>query len=261
MLYSLLSPAKRQCSQLMPPTALRSEPFFKAQITELISYLKEYSVESLAELMQISPALAELNYKRFQSFNMRDVESSQCHPALYLFQGDVYQGLAAQTWNADECEYAQMCLGILSGLYGWLKPMDLIQPYRLEMKTRLVTRQGQDLYQYWGQRVTQAIDEHLKCNGFKACVNLASIEYARVIQFEALSVPVVHVVFKEPGPKGLRWVALRAKKARGMMAAYCVRNQIQSREALQTFSESGYVYAPHESDESTDVFIRAVEAA
>lgn len=255
MLYSLISPAKRQNHSVLCPMQMTSQPHFKFEIKSLVRLLQQYSVQDLADLMSISEGLATLNHARFSTFEDEFTEKNS-YPAAFLFQGDVYQGLNVGTWSEDDCIWAQDHLGILSGLYGWLRPLDLIQSYRLEMKTRLNNPNGQDLYAYWGKQVTQAIAQHLDSIECKWCVNLASIEYAKVIQFDALPVRSLDIAFKEAGPKGLRTVAIRAKKARGLMAAYLIQQRIQTREGLQGFKGAGYVYAPEHSSAQCDVFVR-----
>jgi uncharacterized protein len=257
MLYSLISPAKRQNRSVLCPIQITLQPHFKSEIQILMKLLQQYSIQDLADLMSISEALATLNHTRFSTFEDKFTEKNS-YPAAFLFQGDVYQGLNVSAWSEDDCTWAQAHLGILSGLYGWLRPLDLIQPYRLEMKTRLKNSNGQDLYAYWGNKVTQAIAQHLDSIGCEWCVNLASIEYAKVIQFDALPARSLDVAFKEPGPQGLRTVAIRAKKARGLMAAYLIQQRIQTREGLQGFKGAGYVYAPEHSSAQCDVFVRQV---
>lgn len=254
-MYAIISPAKRQSRQTgaYPHT---SQPFFKSKTSELVQTLQPKTVDELQQLMSVSANLAILNHQRYHDFDQSNYTEKNSHPAAFFFQGDVYQGLDTATWTTQDCMYSQRYLGILSGLYGWLKPLDLVQPYRLEMKTALANTRGKDLYAFWGHSITDAIAQHMRENNINCCVNLASIEYAKVVQPERLPGQWLQVAFKEPGPNGLRVVALRAKRARGLLAAYMMQQRVQDRDHLRAFAEEGYAFSAAHSNAQCDVFIR-----
>jgi cytoplasmic iron level regulating protein YaaA (DUF328/UPF0246 family) len=209
-------------------------------------------VANLQKLMKISPALAKLNQARFQDFAEVPTHE-QVKPAALAFNGDTYTGLQADTLSAEDMAYAQAHLRILSGLYGLLRPMDNIQPYRLEMGSRLATRRGKTLYQYWGPRIVEAINEVES----DTLLNCASVEYFSAVQPEALTAKVVTPVFMEVRDGEAKIVSFFAKKARGMMARYVVQNRIDSVEDIKNFDHGGYCFQPKDSDANRLIFTRA----
>lgn len=254
MLYALLSPAKKLDFAPLPTDAKATAPALMGQAGTLAKRAKKYTANDLKRLMDLSPKLADLNYRRFQAFDLKN--GGETKPAIYAFNGDVYVGLDAKTLSAADIKYAQEHIGILSGLYGLLRPLDAIQPYRLEMGTAVNTDAGEDLYDYWQETLTA----HL--NGIAAklkkpvIVNLASEEYWSAVDAKNLKAPVVQCVFKEAKDGQARIVSFFAKKARGLMARYIVQERIETPEGLKAFNTAGYAFAPKASSDAVYVFTR-----
>ncbi|MEO1306680.1 MAG: peroxide stress protein YaaA, partial [Pseudomonadota bacterium] len=188
-------------------------------------------------------------------------EPEQVRPAARAFAGDTYVGLDAKTLNADAMRWAQDHLRILSGLYGLLRPSDGIQPYRLEMGSRLKTRRGGSLYDYWGDQLSRGLNEAADAAGADCLVNCASQEYFGAVQLDALKIPVITPVFMEERPGGPKVISFSAKRARGSMARYIVEHRLTEREALKSFDTGGYAFQPDKSDDTTFVFIRSQEGS
>ncbi|WP_226390742.1 peroxide stress protein YaaA [Penaeicola halotolerans] len=229
-----------------------SEPEMLKYSKELINELKNKSKEELQQLMSISESLAELNVERYQNFST-PFSPSNAKQALLAFKGDVYQHIDVENFDKEDFEFAQKHLRILSGLYGLLKPLDLIQPYRLEMGTRLQNKKGKDLYQYWGSRISEKINE---ANTGEVIVNLASQEYFKAVDQSAIKGRVVTINFKEYKDGDYKIIGLMAKRARGMMTDFIIRNRITDIEQLKTFHEAGYEYSEPKSSENEWIFIR-----
>ena len=251
-MLTVISPAKKLDFEGVALKVDASEPEFKADAYSLSRTARRLSVAKLRKLMHISEALAKLNQTRFKDF-VEAPTAEQVKPAALAFAGDTYTGLQADTLSAEELAYAQNHLRILSGLYGLLRPMDNIQPYRLEMGSKLVTRKGKSLYQYWGARIAEAINE----SGEDTLLNYASVEYFSAVKPEALKLKVITPVFMEEKDGEAKIVSFFAKKARGMMARYAVQNRVESAEAIKGFDLGGYVFQPQQSDESRFMFTRA----
>jgi hypothetical protein len=200
--------------------------------------------------MGISENLSVLNAERYSTFGEYRT------PSALTFAGDTYQGLDASTLTKDDLDYAQAHLGILSGLYGLLRPLDAISPYRLEMGTKLVTERGKNLYAFWGTQVTEAIQEHIEASKSCALVNLASKEYFTVVQPSGISVPVVTPIFKDVRKGVPKVISFLAKRARGMMARYMMEKRLENPESLTLFDSAGYRYDRSTSTPSAPVFIR-----
>ena len=248
----LISPAKRQNFEVVPPFDLKyTLPSFLEQTLGLIEILKKKSAADLQKLMSISPALAQLNEARFQAFH-----EAPSLPALFAFQGDVYQGLSAATLPESALNFAQQHLLVLSGLYGVLKPLDSIQPHRLEMGTLLSNPKGKNLSQYWGDLITDQINRHLAKEAHPVLINLASLEYFKSIQVNRLQYPLIHIEFKEQHQGKYRVIALMAKRARGKMARYIIENSLSEPEAIQSFDADGYQFSVDHSEHNRWVFIR-----
>ena len=248
-MLTLLSPAKKlaNVNTLCYHTTI---PRFLDKTHQLISTLKEKSTEDLMTLMHISHDLAALNHKRYQDFSISN-STSGC-AAIDMFQGDVYQTLKANTFDTDTRAYCQTHLGILSGLYGLLRPLDAIQPYRLEMGTRLKNAMGKDLYQCWRETVTKQLNQ----DAHSFILNLASLEYSSVIDEKLLSVPLINVHFKEQKQQKLVIVGINAKKARGAMAREIMINRIETIERLKQVCVLHYQYDESASTESELIFIK-----
>ncbi|MFC3415638.1 peroxide stress protein YaaA [Algoriphagus hitonicola] len=247
----LLSPAKT-LDYSTPDFQEHSQPEFTSDIKSLVSVMKKKSAQDIADLMHVSENLAQLNEERYKTFQ-KEFTPENSKQALLAFKGDVYTKIDVDTFTDEDFEFAQNHLRILSGLYGLLKPLDLIQPYRLEMGTRLETNKGKNLYEYWGQKIAKAINE---ASNNKPVINLASQEYFKAVDQKALKVPVITIHFKEFKNEKYQVVGFFAKQARGIMANYAIKNKITDPEKLKTFNESGYEFADQLSTTSDWVFVR-----
>lgn len=228
-----------------------SQPAFRDRAVELAKTARDLSHDDLMKLMGISANLAALNAERFAAFGSQDTK-----PAALAFAGDTYQGLEASSLDDHEMAWAQDHLRILSGLYGVLRPLDAIEPYRLEMGSRLKTPKGKSLYDYWGSDIANALNEQAEQSGARALVNCASQEYFGAVDLSALTMPVITPVFKEMKDGKAKIVSFFAKKARGSMARFMIQNTITNPEDLKGFNTGGYEFAPEQSDASTFTFIR-----
>ncbi len=251
----LLSPAKTLDFHTAAPIEQHTKPQFHTDANRLAAVLQGYSPKRLAKLMSVSPALAEKTSGFYKHWKKR-YDSRGAKQALLAYQGDVYGGLKAGELSGKDFEIAQRYLRILSGLYGLLCPLDLIQPYRLEMGTRLATGAGQDLYQYWGDRITQAINEALAGHRERVVVNLASAEYFKAIDRRRLDARVITATFKEEKDGQLRFLTVFGKQARGLMARHIIRKRITRAADLAAFREEGYRLAASLSDDDQLVFTR-----
>lgn len=254
-MITLLSPAKSLDYESPVKIRRHSEPHFKQEAGQLSERLGQMSPEDLSDLMRISSKLAELNFHRFA--NLRDGGSEeQSRQALFAFKGDVYLGLKAQEFSAADVSFAQNHLRILSGLYGILRPLDRIMPYRLEMGTSLSNPQGENLYAFWGNKLTEHLNRELDSQRSKAIINLASNEYFSSLQAGQLQADVVQPVFKDLSKGQYRVLSFFAKTARGEMAAWLIRNRIDSPDAIPDYTIGGYRYCESESSERRPVFKR-----
>lgn len=253
----LLSPAKKLDYESPVRTTLTSQPLFVTQAQELVTILKTYSQAELAELMKISDKLAELNVQRFHMWEP-EFNLDNARQAVLAFNGDVYEGLDAPTLSDQQLEWAQKHLVILSGLYGALRPLDLMQPYRLEMGTRLSTPKGTNLYEFWGRQIADYLNEQINLPHHQepVVINLASAEYFKSVDRRALNPPVIECVFQDERHGKWRVISFYAKKARGLMMRYAIENQITTVEALKKFDRAGYRYAPEASTAQRLVFRR-----
>ena len=256
-MLSVLSPAKSLDFDSPLPTAEHTTPRLLEQSVELIDVMRTISPGDLARLMRISEDLAHLNVTRYREFSPEHTPATS-RPAVLAFSGDVYQGLVASTFGKHDFTEAQKTVRILSGLYGLLRPLDLIQPYRLEMGTRLVTGRGRSLYDWWGTRITDLLREDLATSpGPEVLVNLASQEYFSVIDTDRLGVRVITPRFEDRNKDGVpRIVSFHAKRARGSMAGWLVRNRVRSVATLRDFTENGYHYDEDRSTQDVPVFVR-----
>jgi cytoplasmic iron level regulating protein YaaA (DUF328/UPF0246 family) len=229
----IISPAKKLATDnfINKGTSIQ----FLEETKYLVKELKTYTVSDLKSLMKLSDNLAQLNWQRFQDWNTKDVGQ-----ALFMFKGDVYQGLKAENFTNIELDFAQENLRILSGLYGLLKPKDLIFPYRLEMGTKLITKTGNNLYKFWENRLHQALLSELKNE--EEIINLASEEYSKALQINKFSNPVITPVFKDLKNGKLKVISFFAKRARGEMVNFIIKNKIKNSENLKSFSNLGYQF-------------------
>lgn len=251
----VLSPAKNLDYKSEIPKLRTSQPQLLDEADRLIEQLRPLSGEQLSALMHVSEPLGELNYERFQSWH-RPFTESNARAAVLAFDGDVYKGLAASSWTQEDFAFAQQHLRILSGLYGLLRPLDLMQPYRLEMGTSFANERGKNLYEFWGNTITDSLNARILRNQSRALVNLASKEYFRSVKPARLKVPVIEPVFKEVRNGTAKIISFFAKKARGQMAAYIVKHRLGEPEALQAFDWDGYKFQAELSDERSWVFTR-----
>ena len=234
----LLSPAKTQDFVTPPPVKQHTQPRLLRESGSL-SLNCESSPRKISELMGVSEKIAALNHERYRSFHP-PFTLQNARQAVFAFKGDVYTGLEAQTMDKSALSFAQAHVRILSGLYGVLRPLDLIQPYRLEMKTRLPSPRGRDLYKFWGSQLTDLLRKDLAAMELKLVVNLASEEYAKAVNLNALDVPVITPQFKEKQATGYKMIGLFAKQARGRMARYICDHHTPDGDALRFFAEDGY---------------------
>ncbi len=251
MLFALLSPAKRLDFSPAPAFAHPSTPALLDEAVLMAARAKKLTRSQIAKLMDISPKLAELNFERFQQFD----PVGDGKPAIYAFAGDVYMGFDAKTLSEKDISFAQEHIGIISGLYGLLRPLDAIQPYRLEMGSALKNERGKDLHAFWRKSLTDHINARTSRKG-TTIVNLASQEYWGAIDAKALKAPVLTVHFKEIKNGKAAIVAFFAKKARGMMARYIAEKRLTKPEQLKTFDTGGYRFDADSSDATDWVFSR-----
>lgn len=246
----VVSPAKKLNMEPVEDI-LPTEPVFAEQARELAAVADKLSLEELQKLMGLSPSLAQLNAERFGAFG-----AQQKKPAALAFAGDTYQGLEATSLDPDEMAWAQNHLRILSGLYGILRPLDAIEPYRLEMGSRLQTEKGASLYAFWGRELAEALNAQAAATGATALVNCASQEYFGAVDMEALTIPVMTPMFKERKDGKEKIVSFFAKKARGAMARFVIQQMVTTPEGLTDFTSGGYEFQPDQSDAQTMVFVR-----
>ncbi|WP_326533234.1 peroxide stress protein YaaA [Pseudorhodoferax sp.] len=237
----LLSPAKSLDYESPATPVSHTQPLFAEQTAELIAVLREKSPQQIAELMDLSDTLAALNVARYQAHSPRST-ARNARQAVLAFDGDVYGGLDARAMPADDLRWAQRHLRILSGLYGVLRPLDRMQPYRLEMGTALATGRGSNLYQFWGGRIAEYLDAELAGSKHPVVVNLASQEYFKAVDRKLLQARVVECVFEEYKAGSYKVVSFFAKRARGLMARYAITHRIATPAKLRQFDLEGYAY-------------------
>ena len=257
-MYFVLSPAKSLNETDAVPLNLDnyySQPTLIEDSAELIKNLKAKDPIDLQELMKISADLANLNAERNRNWQY-PFTSDNAKPATYLFDGDVYTGLASYEMDKETMLYLNEHLGILSGLYGLLKPLDLMLPYRLEMGTKLKNERGDTLYEFWGEQITDAINTQMADSNDKILVNLASNEYFKAVKKKALEAQIITPRFEDEKNGQYKVISFYAKKARGLMVKYAADNKLTSAEQLKQFDLAGYYYVDDASDDKTWVFRR-----
>lgn len=253
MIY-LLSPAKTLDYESTTPSLKVTMPRFLKDSKEIVEIMKQKSPADLEALMGVSSKLADLNVERFQSWHP-DYSEDNARAAVLAFKGDVYQGLNTAEWSKTDFNQAQKSIRILSGLYGILRPLDLMLPYRLEMGTKLENERGANLYKFWGSQLTESLNQELSTVG-DAVINLASNEYFSAIKPKELKAPVITPVFKDWKNDKYKIISFYAKKARGTMAAWAIQNKVAQPDELKQFSENGYSYDEELSDDTSWVFTR-----
>lgn len=248
----VISPAKTLDFETAPSTEKYSQPRFLPQSQQLIDELKDLSTVDIASLMKLSDKLAALNMARFQTwqkpFNLENAKQ-----ALLAFKGDVYTGLDADTLDVAGLDFAQQHLRILSGLYGVLRPLDLMQAYRLEMGTKFANVKGKDLYQFWGSQLRESIESELKDG---VLINLASNEYFKAVEAKKLKARIITPVFKDWKNGQYKIISFYAKKARGLMSRYIIDHSINEPENIKGFDSEGYRFSPEMSQADEWVFLR-----
>ena len=254
----LISPAKSLDYETTVPTGiakLASMPQFLARSAELIGVLRNHSASEVATLMDLSDSLSTLNVERYRAWSP-EFTPSNSKPAVLAFNGDVYSGLDASTLTAADLGWAQSHLAILSGLYGVLRPLDLLQPYRLEMGTRLENERGKNLYAYWGDLLAEHLNGQLAADRSPVIVNLASQEYFKAVNRQVLLPRVIECVFEDWKNGDYKIISFFAKRARGLMARHAIRHRIATPAGLKDFNADGYAFAPAQSTPDRLVFRR-----
>ncbi|MDF1688257.1 MAG: peroxide stress protein YaaA [Cycloclasticus sp.] len=251
----VISPAKTLDFDTPPSTSIYSQPEFLDDSAELIDQLKTLSPSDVSTLMSISDKLGVLNSNRFIDWQL-PFTSDNSKQALLSFKGDVYEGMDTTSLSQDDLTWANDHLRILSGLYGLLKPLDLIQPYRLEMGTKFSNERGKNLYEFWGNKITNKINQDLAEQKSPVLINLASNEYFKSVKTKLLNAAVITPVFKDWKNDKYKIISFYAKKARGMMSAYIIKNRLESPSDIKQFDTAGYAFSAEQSTESEWVFLR-----
>lgn len=252
----LLSPAKKlDYDSPLAEDYQFEQPLFVDEASELIEVLKDKSEEDVASLMKLSDNLAALNVARYQQWEPH-FDQSNSRQALLAFNGDVYEGLEASTLSKTALDWAHSHVVILSGLYGALRPLDLMRPYRLEMGTRLENARGKNLYEFWDGQIAEYLNERLTDHKEAVIINLASEEYFKAVKKSVLKYPVVQCVFKEERDGAYKIISFSAKRARGLMCRFAIDNKITTVEGLKAFNEEGYTFDEASSTEDSLVFLR-----
>ncbi|MDH2924080.1 hypothetical protein EV693_11631 [Nicoletella semolina] len=254
-MLAIISPAKTLDFSKPVENFANSVPKLTAYSQQLIDICKKLSPQEVASLMSISDKLASLNVARFAQWQLNHTKDN-AKPALFAFKGDVYTGLDAETLSAQQVDYAQQHLRILSGLYGLLCPLDLMQPYRLEMGTKLKNPNGKDLYQFWGNVITDYLQQAIDEQGDNILINLASDEYFNAVKVSALSARIIKPIFLDEKNGKFKVISFYAKKARGMMVRFILEQQPNSVDALKSFNLGGYWFDEETSSENEWVFKR-----
>lgn len=250
----VISPSKTQKFDI-PIRGDCSQPLFVAQTERLVRQLKQLDQTQLAVLMKMSDKLAKVNYKRFLDFNL-PFTSENARQALFMFQGDQFDSMAVDSYSEEQLAHAQHHLRILSGLYGILRPLDLMQPYRLEMATKLAVGEAKNLYSFWGDLVTRELNNEMSDDPQPLLINMASAEYFKVIRRKELQADILTLTFKQEKEGKLKTIAIYAKRARGAMVDFIIQNSITNPIDLQAFNIDGYRFNPDLSTDNEWVFVQ-----
>ena len=254
-MLSILSPAKTLDYETPPITRKATQPLFVEQAASLVASARDLDPDDIQSLMGVSERIAELNHRRFMNWDpVFSLDNAK--QAVLAFKGDVYTGLEADSLSASQLTFAQKHLRILSGLYGLLRPLDLMQPYRLEMGLPFHNALGKSLYEFWGDSITDVLAAHLKASGSKILVNLASNEYFKAVKPKRLDAEVITPQFKDLKSGQYKMISFFAKKARGLMARYIIEEGLNTPEGLKGFKKEGYYFSAKHSDSSNWVFLR-----
>ncbi len=254
-MLTLLSPAKSLNFDVAIPPIKTTIPAFLQDSEKLVEVFKKLSIQDLEKLMSISSKLAELNWQRFKDFSL-PFNATNSKPALFLFDGDVYRAMAIAGYDMKDLEFAQNHLRILSGLYGVLKPLDLMQAYRLEMGTNSKAILGQNLPQFWQEKIADFLNNELEHQQEKAIINLASEEYFAAVDSKKIKGKIINIIFKENKNGTYKTIGLFAKKARGLMADFIIKNKIEEVAEIKNFTVNGYQFKKEFSDQSNLSFYR-----
>jgi hypothetical protein len=254
-MLTVISPAKTLDFDTPTVTDAFTQPVHLTQSRKLVRRMRQLSGQELSSLMKVSGNIADLNQQRFKQWKT-PFKPENARQAIFAFKGDVYIGLDAYSMTRQKVDFAQQHLRILSGLYGVLRPLDLMQPYRLEMGTRIDTEVGNNLYQFWDTRITKTLNQELKQSNANTLINLASNEYFKAIKPKLLKAEVITPVFKDYNKGNYQVIGFFAKKARGLMARYLIDNEIDNPAELMNFSEDGYAYNAAMSNSHEWVFTR-----
>ena len=251
----VISPAKTLDYETAPVTTSFSLPDYLDEAQKLINRAKRYSAADISSIMQVSDKIAQLNVERFQQWHT-PFTPENAKQAVLAFKGDVYSGLDAESLTETDFNFAQQHLRILSGLYGLLRPLDLMQPYRLEMGRKIDTEWGANLYQFWGETITQGINQQLAATDSKHLINLASNEYFKAVKPKLINGEIITPEFKDYKNGAYKMMGVYAKKARGMLSRFIIQNQLENPEMIKAFNEDGYAYNAEMSTPSNWVFTR-----
>jgi cytoplasmic iron level regulating protein YaaA (DUF328/UPF0246 family) len=254
----VVSPAKTLDYETPPKTKVFTQPEYLEHSQALISRLRQLSSLDISELMKVSTKIADLNFDRYESWSKKFTEKNakQC---VLAFKGDVYTGLDAESFNTKDFKFAQQHLRILSGLYGLLRPLDLMQPYRLEMGTKLDNDRGKNLYEFWGSIITEGLNDQLKKIKSDYLINLASNEYFKAVKPKELNAEIITPAFKEFKDGDYKMIGIYAKKARGMLSRYIIKHQLTDPEDIKAFDEEDYKFNKKLSKGNTWVFSRKIK--
>jgi cytoplasmic iron level regulating protein YaaA (DUF328/UPF0246 family) len=255
MMLTIISPAKKLDSSALSESHNFTQPLLLEHSEQLLKDLRLLSPKDICSLMGLSDKLGALNYERFQEWHT-PFSSDNAKQAILAFKGDVYQGLDAENMNADELNWAQDNLRILSGLYGLLRPLDLMQPYRLEMGTKFANKRGTNLYQFWGDIITNQLNKLLSSSPKSVLINLASNEYFKSVQVKNLDAEIITPVFMDQKGDKFKIISFFAKRARGLMSAFIIKNKITDAQQLKTFNVDGYSFNAAMSEGNKWVFCR-----
>ncbi len=254
-MITVISPAKTLDFKTPFISKIESKPFFEKEPEVIMKKLKGLSRKKISTLMSLSEKLADLNYQRYQMWDS-EPDSDKIRQAVMMFKGEVYLGLDAPSLNENEIQFAQQNLRILSGLYGYLKPMDQIQAYRLEMGTKIPVGTKKNLYEFWGEKIANEINAELEMHESKVLVNLASNEYFKAANVKKINYPIITPVFKDAKNGEFKMISFFAKKARGTMSRWIIQNEVNEPKRLMEFSEDGYGYNDLLSSGNEIVFTR-----
>ncbi|MDH5392404.1 MAG: peroxide stress protein YaaA [Gammaproteobacteria bacterium] len=251
----VVSPAKKLDYDTPAKTKTSSMPEFLEHSQILIDRLRQFSAMDIAELMHLSMKLAELNFDRYADWSL-PLSTDNAKQAMFAFKGDVYTGLDADSFSSADIKFAQKHFRMLSGLYGLLRPLDLMFPYRLEMGTRLDNERGKNLYEFWGSIITDAINKQLKASKSQHLINLASNEYFKSVKTKAINAEIITPAFKEYKNGEYKMIGIYAKKARGLLSRYIIQNQLSKPDDIKAFDEEGYTFNQKASKGNNWVFTR-----